>query len=215
MHARREIPTRYFRSSGSLTGADLSVEVIRTAIQYTYSTLDAIDEKLVEAESGRLAKLLELANLSSVIGNLVGAGIARASDGKFRRNGPHKYPDLLHSSDDADKGVELKVALEKNKPKGHLPKAGYYITLRYVLGSGTGRYVSGRENRGDVVWIWESKFGMLQEQDFAFSSTPGDSGKTAVIKTDAYNAMDTVFADPHFCPYPTTSKYYPVLSLFD
>lgn len=214
MASKRQTDARLFRQGGLAT-ADLTWETIRKAIDYAYRILDTIDSQLVKAGSERLAGLIELANLSSVIGNLVAGGIAQNSGGCFVRNGPHKYPDLLHKSDVVDKGVELKVALEKNKPKGHLPKAGFYVTIRYVLGDENGAFGVGKDNRGDVVWIWEVKFGWLDEEDFSFSSTEGDSGKTAVITTSAYAGMDTIFADSSFCPYSPKSKYRRDLPLFD
>ena len=54
----------------------------------------------------------------------MGSAIVKASNGVFRKNGPHKYPDLLADRLDAA-NVEIKVALEDNKPKGHLAKPGF------------------------------------------------------------------------------------------
>ena len=93
------------------------------AIEGCYHTLDMIDDQLVSRDSPPIAKLVELANLSSMIGNLIGAALADASDGLYERNKPHHYPDLLPLRKPAQE-LELKVALEKNRPKGHLPKPG-------------------------------------------------------------------------------------------
>ena len=103
--------------------------MLASGITYTHSLLDLLDESLLNADSDRLSAMLELANLSAIIGNLLRAGIARASDGLFIANGPHKYPDLLNTSG-AEGNVEIKVALETNKPKGHLAKPGYHLTAR-------------------------------------------------------------------------------------
>ena len=97
--------------------------------------------------------------------------------------------------------LELKVALETNKPKGHLPKAGTYITFRYVLGTKSGEYTKGKDKRGDTVWIWEVKVGKLSVDDFSCSNTEGDSGKTAVIKTAVHNQMSLVYYDASLLPY--------------
>ncbi len=75
-----------------------------------------------------------------------------------------------------------------------------------MLGSKTGDYVRGKENRKDTVWIWEVKVGRIKASDFSISNTEGDSGKTAVIKTDVFNQMPLVYFDPLFCPH-SSAKY--------
>lgn len=170
------------------------------AIDSCYQTLDTIDEQLIGKGALPIAHLVELANLSSMVGNMVGGGIADCSNGLYARNRPHTYPDLLPQASPAV-NLELKMALETNKPKGHLPKAGTYITFRYILGDKQGNYVRGKENRGDTVWIWEVKVGAITEEDFSCSNTEGDSGKTAVIKTAVHNEMHLVYYMPEHLPY--------------
>lgn len=184
-----------FRRITGMTGDNLL-----GAINSCYQTLDLIDEQLTEKGSPPIAHLVELANLSSMIGNMIGGGLADNSNGLYKRNRPHTYPDLLPNGVGAV-NLELKMALETNKPKGHLPKAGTYITFRYVLGSKTGEYIKGKEQRGDTVWIWEVKVGTLTEDDFSCSNTEGDSGKTAVIKTEVHNQMSLVYYVPTLLPY--------------
>ncbi len=170
------------------------------AIDSCYQTLDTIDEQLIGKGAGPIAHLVELANLSSMVGNMIGGGIADCSNGLYVRNKPHTYPDLLPKKPPAV-NLELKMALETNKPKGHLPKAGTYITFRYVLGNKQGAYVRGKDKRGNTVWIWEVKVGELTEDDFSCSNTAGDSGKTAVIKTEIHNNMYLVYFSPDHLPY--------------
>lgn len=100
------------------------------------------------------------------------------------------------------------MALETNKPKGHLAKSGYYIIFRYVLGDSNNIFQKGKQNRGDTVWIWEVRIGFLNESDFSLSNTIGDSGKTAVIKTEAYNNLALVFFDKFFSPYASNNINY-------
>ena len=161
--------------------------MLRGAINSCYQTLDAIDEQLESKGSPPIAHIVELANLSSMVGNMLGGGIAACSEGLYIRNRPHSYPDLLPQRSPAV-DLELKMALETNKPKGHLPKPGTYITFRYVLADKEGNYTRGKDSRGDTVWIWEVKVGQLSEDDFSCSNTEGDSGKTAVIKTAVHNS---------------------------
>ncbi|WAC48748.1 helix-turn-helix transcriptional regulator [Asticcacaulis sp. SL142] len=181
-----------------LTG--LSGRSLLDAINSCYQTLDVIDEQLQEKDALPIAQLVELANLSSMVGNMLGGGLADHSGGLYQRNKPHTYPDLLPVGEGAV-NLELKVALETSKPKGHLPKAGTYITFRYVLADKLGEYSKGKTTRGDTVWIWEVKVGVLTEDDFSISNTAGDSGKTAVIKTDVFNNMALVYYKPNLLPY--------------
>ena len=186
----------------------LTANGLSDAIQACYHTLDMIDGQLVSRGSPPIGKLVELANLSSMVGNLVGGAIAECSGGLYRRNKPHHYPDLLPLTTNA-KNLELKMALETNRPKGHLPKPGHYITFRYVLGDKLGNYTRGKETRGDTVWIWEVKVGTISEADFDISNTDGDSGKTAVIKTTVFNAMKLVYFDKRYCPHTLRNNTYP------
>jgi transcriptional regulator with XRE-family HTH domain len=174
----------------------LTAEMIRAAIDDVYSTLDLLDAQLVESGSDPFSKLVELANLSSMIGNIFGAAIVRHSGGLYERSGPHKYQDLRSTT--GGEHIEIKTALESNKPKGHLSKAGLYLTLRYVLGRPDGSYVRGE--RGDVVYVWEVRFGYLAESDFAVSNTAGDSGKTAVVRTDVLRRLERIYFDPGYFP---------------
>lgn len=200
---RRTVARTLFREAGgkalsALTGLD--TEAIAEGIESAYHTMDLIDAQLLEKGSPRLSQLVELANLSSMLGNLLGAGVAQSSGGGYARNRPHTYPDLL-SQRATVPHLEVKTALETNKPKGHLPKAGAYLTFRYVLTNSDGPFVRGKETRGKIATIWEVKAGMLTEADFDISNTEGDSGKTAVIKTTAFAAMNLIYYDPQRDPY--------------
>ena len=205
-HIERKPKIEYLRNEDKLiqTIGISGMSLLKT-IDTCYQTLDAIDEQLINKSTPPIAQLVELANLSSMVGNIVGAGIAENSEGIYKRNKPHTYPDLLPVKAPAV-NLELKMALETNKPKGHLPKAGVYITFRYILGDKYGNFTRGKENRGDTVWIWEVKVGLVREEDFSCSNTEGDSGKTAVIKTPVFNDMHLVYYAPHHLPYAVKSN---------
>ncbi|MDE0497383.1 MAG: helix-turn-helix domain-containing protein [Acidimicrobiaceae bacterium] len=171
---------------------------ITGAIANTYRRLDLIDEQLVNAGAQPLAETVELASLSAMIGNLLRSALADGSEGRYRSNDPHKYPDLVSESDAAS-DLEIKIALETNQPKGHLPKPGHHLVFRYVLGNRRGEYV--RRERGNVAWIWEARLGHLSALDFSESNTSGDSGKTAVVKARVLNEMTCIYYDRRFLPY--------------
>jgi transcriptional regulator with XRE-family HTH domain len=207
--SRRQVKAEHLRNEGkllSVTGLD--GRAIIGAIESTYYTLDIIDEQLVTRNSPPMAQLVELANLSSMLGNLLGAGLAESSNGLYQRNAPHTYPDLLPIKPEAV-NLEIKVALETNSPKGHLPKPGAYITFRYVLCGDDGQFVRGKNNRGKTAWVWEVRVGQLSIEDFSISNTAGDSGKTAVIKTSAFNNMALVYFVPELLPYASRQNTYP------
>ena len=171
---------------------------ISGAIANTYRRLDLIDEQLFNAGAQPLAETVELANLSAMIGNLLRSALADASSGLYRSNDPHTFPDLVSTSGQGS-DLEIKIALETNKPKGHLPKPGQHLIFRYVLGGRRGEYVRGQ--RGNVAWIWEARLGNLSADDFAESNTPGDSGKTALVKTRVLDRMTCIYYDKRFLPY--------------
>ena len=142
-------PATYGRSldAACLEDFGLTVDIVRGAIEYTHNVLDRIDQTLVESASDRLASLIELANLSAIVGNLFRGGIASVSDGAFTANRPHTFPDLLGSAPGTT-DIEIKVALEDNNPKGHLVKPGPHLIIRYVLGDHAGTFTRGKESRG-------------------------------------------------------------------
>lgn len=199
-------PSLLCRSS-AIEALGLSSTVIRSAVSYVYETLDGIDGKLLEASEQRLAELLELANLSAIVGNLFRAGIVRASDGAFAANAPHTYPDLIGRAPGCS-DIEIKVALEDNSPKGHLVKAGPHVILRYVLGDARGGFTPGKQHRGGVAWIWDIRAGWLKEEHFNISNTAGDSGKTAVINAAGMSALEPVYCDLDRSPLPRKGRLY-------
>ncbi|OGQ48526.1 MAG: hypothetical protein A3H42_05840 [Deltaproteobacteria bacterium RIFCSPLOWO2_02_FULL_46_8] len=206
---RREIPTSNFRNAEKLRSfTGFAVDALRSAISDCYQTIDTIDAQLAIHGAEPLSKLVELANLSSMIGNLLGAGLADSSNGLYVRNRSHAYPDLIPQSAEYS-DLEIKVALEKNKPKGHLPKPGTYITFRYVLCDNKGVLTKGKNSRGHRVFIWEVKVGKVTKEDFDISNTAGDSGKTAIIKTSIFNAMPLIYFDKDLLPYSSKSDQYP------
>jgi len=205
----RDFDRQGFVQSRSLTGTGFTHDILLGGMSFAYDLLDGIDEQLGRSGVGRLAQLIELANLSAVIGNFLRTGVSRASGGAFEANGPHKYPDLLARRPGL-RDTEIKVALETNNPKGHLIKPGPHLTFRYVLGAGDGSYVL--DQRGDVPWIWEIRFGVLEPGHFNVSNTEGDSGKTAVINQKGMAALQVVYCDLQRCPHSPRSPTYRALS---
>lgn len=203
----RTFEDNYLRDHNFIFDPDvkLSKEIVRGSVIHCYETLDMIDQNLVLRHSQKLSSLVELANLSSIVGNLLGAGCAEYSNGIYYRNKPHTYPDLL-AFDSTLPGIEIKTALLKNSPKGHQPKPGYYLTYRYCLTDEDGHRYPGQDDKWDTVTIWEIKFGYLSEEDFSCSNTEGDSGKTAVIRTNSLHNMALLYFDPSLVPYRHSVK---------
>ena len=194
-----------FRNPTALAPVGLTGEMLASGITHLYRILDGMDETLMKMDEDRLAQIFELANFSSMVGNILRSGISKASRGLFKNNGPHKYPDLL-SSRSPEQNVESKVALEDNNPKGHLAKEGYHLTARYVLCDCDGIFARGKANRGVQLWVWEVRFGYLRLNHFNTSSTPGDSGKTAVVNAAGMVELMPVYVDFDRCPYSARGK---------
>ena len=198
-----------FVNEGACASLGLDHDMLLNATKYTYGVLDGIDATLTRKKELRLAQLLELANLSAIVGNLFRGGVAKFSRGRFKANGPHKYPDLI-CEDARFEHIEIKVALEDNNPKGHLVKPGPHITVRYVLGDRRGKCTRGA--RGDVIWIWEIRAGRLEDGHFNVSNTAGDSGKTAVVNKAGMGALKVVYFDIERCPHSPRGKRYAELA---
>jgi hypothetical protein len=198
-----------FINEGALTSIGLSHNVVKNAIQGTYNLLDQIDATLITAGVFPLSQTVELANFSSMIGNIFASAIATHSEGLLQRNGPHKYPDLLKTgSNPLVPNIELKMALEDNQPKGHLAKEGHYLTCRYVLCEVGGDYVKGKNNRGSVPYIWEIRCGYLKNEHFNISNTAGDSGKTAVVNAAGMKALHIIYIDIDRVPHSEKGSFY-------
>lgn len=189
----------------ALLEAGLTEAMLKRTLIEVNELMDSVDNALIEHGVERLSQIVELANLSSMLGNIFAAAIAANSDGVFRRNGPHKYPDLL-SSKAGVSDIEVKVALETNKPKGHLIKTGRYLTCRYVLCDEHGNGLFDKANRGAVPWIWEVRCGVLENHHFSVSNTEGDSGKTAVVNKEGMEALKVVYLDGERLPYTDRSR---------
>jgi hypothetical protein len=205
----REPASNGFVNPSALESIGLSHDILREAIRDTYRLLDQIDATLEAAEVFPLSQTVELANLSSMIGNIFASAIAKHSKGLLRRNRPHKYPDLLTTGISSQvPNLELKMALDANKPKGHLPKEGHYLTCRYVLCQSDGSFRLGKENRGVKPYIWEIRSGYLLLEHFTSSNTEGDSGKTAVVNAAGMELLQIVYCDLERIPFSPKGKPY-------
>lgn len=194
----RPCNTSYIIKPGTVNLFGLSIDAISHGVTYVHEILDSIDDKLVQGGGERLSELVELANLSAIIGNLYRSGIVRSSNGNFTANRPHAYPDMRGVGPNC-KDFEIKVALEGNSPKGHLVKSGPHLIIRYVLAKENVAYQRGKEHRGRIAWIWEVRIGWLEDSHFNVSNTAGDSGKTAVINAAGMKALTVVYCDfDHF-----------------
>lgn len=206
MKPKRELKGVFIRTE-KLKKAGLTLENLQKSIKYTHDILDEIDKKLISVNVGRISQMIELANLSSMVGNLLGAGIEKFSNNNFKRNKPHKYPDILAQNENVS-DIEIKISLETNRLKGHLAKEGYYLTFRYVLIDENFEF--NYKKRGCIVQIWEARMGYLSDKHFIKSSTKTDSGKTATINAIGMEALNIIYIDLNYCPYPKGYKNYQI-----
>ncbi len=205
----REPVSNGFLNANVIENIGLNHEILRQALRDTYNLLNKIDMTLEIAEVFPLSQTVELANLSSMMGNIFASAIAKHSNGLIKRNGPHKYPDLLTTGVSPQvPDLELKMALETNKPKGHLAKEGYYLICRYVLCQLDGSLRIGKEHRGVKPYIWEIRCGYLLLEHFNISNTTGDSGKTAVVNAAGMEILQVVYCDLERAPLSQNGKLY-------
>jgi len=199
----RDVCRAGFANPEALAAVGLSHDQLADAVIGTYRLLDRVDATLVSDGVDPLCQVVELANFSSMIGNILGAELAKSSNGYYVRNGPHKFPDLLpaHASA-APSGIEIKMALNRNQPKGHLAKEGHYLTCRYLLVDEVGLPCVDKVDRprANRPVVWELRMGYLTDAHFNISNTEGDSGKTAVINAAGMEEMKVVYVDLEMVP---------------
>jgi hypothetical protein len=216
---KRDVCRNGFANANALAAVGLSHEQLAASVIGTYRLLDRIDATLTADGVEPLCQVVELANLSSMIGNILGAELAKASNGLYVRNGPHKFPDLLPvHANAAQSGIEIKMALNRNNPKGHLAKEGHYLTCRYLLVDEDGEPCVDKEDRPKAfrAVVWELRTGYLIDAHFNISNTEGDSGKTAVINADGLQALKVVYVDLDMVPGTRRGpRYRAYQALFD
>lgn len=193
---KRPPVNQYFLNQKALEKSGLNFSILCNGIKYVYRSIDKIESALLEQGSPGLSKIGELSVLSSIIGSFFTTGIVKSSKGVFKKSDPNKYQDLRS---DKFRNIEVKMSIEKNKPKAHLPKPGNYLTCRYILGDKHGKYLPNK--RGNFVWIWEIRFGYLSSKHFNVSNTKNDSGKTAVVNSEGMKKLIPVFFSELHCPY--------------
>ncbi len=203
----RGFEEKYVRYQNFTDDLPFTSEILKNTIAHLYNTLDIIDENLVNNGSEKFSLIIEKANLSSVIGNVLGAGFEKYSGNRYYRNLPNTYPDLLPNNGN-DHGIEIKTAIGRNAPKGHHVKEGNYLIFRYCLTDSKGLLSRSLENLNTVT-IWEVKFGYLNEDDFTYSDTQFDSGKTATIKLSSLDSLKLLYFDQMVCPYKNHSLSNP------
>ncbi len=199
----RDMCRNGFANPQALETIGLSHDQIAASVVGTYRLLDKIDATLTADGADPLCQVVELANFSSMIGNILGAELTKASNGLYVRNGPHRFPDLLPASSQAAKsGIEIKMALNRNVPKGHLAKEGHYLTCRYLLVDDLGRPCIEKIDRPRArrAVVWELRTGYLEPVHFNISNTAGDSGKTAVVNADGLGALKVIYVDLAMVP---------------
>lgn len=209
LHTRpaRDLRDSDFRNETAfrrMTGLPLAA--VRSAIERCHWKLDVLDTQM----DNSTARVVGLRRLSLIIRNFIADGIETGSRCRYVRKSGH----VLTPTNNTGVPLAVKVALETNMPKerwpkGHLPKPGMYLTFRYVLCDKAGKFTRGKEARGEFACIWEARVGNLALTDFDLINTPGDSGKTAVIKTGSYDRMTLVYYHPGLLPYARARAGYP------
>jgi hypothetical protein len=98
----------------------------------------------------------------------------------------------------------VRTALETDRPVAGPELAGIYLVFRYVLADRKGDYTRGEAARGDMVAVWEARFGELTGADFV----PARGRKGPTLRKDALDRMELVYYDPALLPYAKASGDY-------
>ena len=98
----------------------------------------------------------------------------------------------------------VKTALETNRPVAGPDLAGIYLVFRYVLVDRKGDFTRGESARGDMVAVWEARFGVLNKANFV--PVRGQKGPT--LRKDALDRMELVYYDPALLPYAKATGDY-------
>jgi transcriptional regulator with XRE-family HTH domain len=190
--------SRHFEAATGLTAA-----TVARAVEIAYRKLDLIDEQMRASGSRPLVELIELPELSALMGNLLSAAVARASNGLYVQNGPDHSPNLLPVRQGLPE-LEVVTAPETERPAGGMRKAGLHLVIRYVLADRTGAYTRG--SRGDTVAVWEIRFGELGDADYTGGARPTNG--RARLKREALDRMELVYYDPALLPYARATGVY-------
>ena len=199
----RDVDKRLFgRGFRLAAGTELTSGMVADAIVFAYRRLDLIDTQMRGAGSRPLGSLVDAVDLTATLADLLTAGIARASSGRYVQNGREQAPGLLPLHQGLPE-VEVTAALETALPPRGPRGAGAYLVFRYVLTERDGSYRRGKEARGDTITVWEARFGELREEDFR--SGPRGSAR---LTRNALEAMELVYYDPALLPYAKATGTY-------
>lgn len=201
----REVPRAHLGAGARLAGAtELTPTMVARAVEFAYRRLDLIDVQMRSAGSRALGSLIDTVDLTATLADLLSAGLARTSNGRYVQNRRDHAPDLLPLHQGLPE-LELKAALETTLPPRGARGAGFYLIFRYVLTERDGSFRRGKESRGDTMTVWEVRFGELGEKDFR--SGPRGSAR---LTREALEGMELVYYDPRLLPYAkATGSYAP------
>ena len=171
-------PRRYAKAdcivdSERLTEATwLSGHIVRKAIDAAYRKIDVIDEQMRESGSPNLVDLVGLDHLDGLLAGVLGErGRQGLRPALYVQNSPRQHPELLPLQHGLPEMV-VKTALETDRPVAGPDLAGIYLVFRYVLVDRKGDFTRGESARGDMVAVWEARFGELNEADFVPAQGP-------------------------------------------
>ena len=201
-HARDVDPGRLGPGFRLAAATELTSAMVAGALDFAYRRLDLIDEQMRGVGSRPIGRLVDIDDLTATLADLLSAGIAHASNGRYAQNGRDHAPDLLPLHQGLPE-LELKTAIETALPARGSRGAGLYLIFRYVLTERDGSFRRGEDSRGDTVTVWEVRFGELRDEDFR----SGPRG-AARLTRDALEGMELVHYDPALLPYARATGAY-------
>ena len=181
----------------------LSGHIVRKAIDAAYRKLDVIDEQMRESGSPSLVELVGLEHLDGLLAGALASGVVKSAPAQYVQNSPRQHPDLLPLQRGLPEMV-VRTALETDRPVTGPELAGIHLVFRYVLVDRKGEYTRGKDSRGDMVAVWEARFGELDEADFI----PPRGGHGPTLRKDSLDRMELVYYDSDLLPYAKPTGVY-------
>ena len=177
--------------------------IVRKAIDAAYRKIDVIDEQMRESGSPNLVELVGVEHLDGLLAGALASGVVKSAPTLYVQNSPRQHPELLPLQHGLPEMV-VKAALETDRPVAGPDLAGIYLVFRYVLVDRKGDFTRGESARGDMVAVWEARFGELNEADFV--PARGQNGPT--LRKDALDRMELVYYDAALLPYAKATGDY-------
>lgn len=195
--ARTPLPVngKWFNPNADLPYG-LTVKQVRLAMAEFLGFLSLINQQLGTRQIARLETILMQANFSSMVGEFVGAGIAKHCPGLVKNGYHNGHPDLIPAGlfpedavQHADQGIEIKGSRYKKAWQGHNPEDTWLMVFVFECN----RPADDRRRLAPMPFRFTQVLGarLLAKDDWKFSGRREGSRRTitASVTPSGYEKM--------------------------